>query len=99
MPGAVAATVRLPSGRPIEIAGQMDRIGVTEDAVHLVDYKTGRPAAEPETRHLLQLALYRAALMPLYPGKPIRTYLVWTGAPRVVEIEARRLDQALADML
>ncbi len=93
---AVAATVRLTAGRSIEVAGQIDRIGVTPDAVHIADYKTGRPADDLLPRHLIQLALYRAAVEPLYPGRPVRCHLVWTAGPRAVEIDPAALDEAMA---
>ncbi|MDX7953542.1 PD-(D/E)XK nuclease family protein, partial [Lichenihabitans sp. Uapishka_5] len=96
----VAGRATLPDGRPIEIAGQIDRIGVTEDAVLIADFKTGRPHAAdtiPQS-FVAQLALYRAAVAPLYPGKPVRAYLVWTAGPTVMEIPGRRLDAALAEL-
>src|SRR5207237_593005 len=43
-----------------------------------------------------QLALYRAVLRRLYPGKHIRAALVWTDLPDLMEISDARLDAALA---
>jgi ATP-dependent helicase/nuclease subunit A len=61
------------------VNGVVDRLVVTKDAVLIVDYKTNRPAprslAEATTRHadyVRQLALYRAVLMRLYPGRRVR---------------------------
>ena len=56
----MTASVGLPSGRRIDITGQIDRIGVTDAAVHIADFKTGTPGAVTP-RQALQLALYRAA--------------------------------------
>ena len=53
------------------------------------------PPQTPPT-YLAQLALYRAAVLPLYPGKPVRAFLVWTSGPGVVEIAPAALDAALA---
>ena len=63
---AVTASVALPSGRRVDVTGQIDRIGVTDDAVHIVDFKTGTPGVVTP-KQVLQLALYRAAVEPLYP--------------------------------
>ncbi len=95
---AVAAQVQLDAEHSIEVAGQIDRIGIAADAVYIADYKTGRPAAEPTPKHLLQLALYRAAVAPLYPDKPVRAFLVWTSGPNAVEIEGKKLEAALATL-
>ena len=94
---AVTASVRLPSGRRIDVTGQIDRIGVTGDAVHIADFKTGAPG-EVTPKQTLQLALYRAAIEPLYPDHRIRTYLVWTASGEVVEVSAGECANALEMM-
>jgi ATP-dependent helicase/nuclease subunit A len=45
---------------------------------------------------IAQLALYRAAVAPLYPDRPVRAFLVWLGAAEVIEIPSTTLDDALA---
>ena len=74
---------------------------VTPDEVLIADYKTNRPApnslAETKKRYadyVRQLALYRAVLMRLYPGRPVRAALVWTDTPDLMEIPAAELDAA-----
>jgi ATP-dependent helicase/nuclease subunit A len=65
-----------------------------------VDYKTnrdpplGEAAVAPE--HATQLALYRALLARIFPGRRIRAALLWTAVPRLVEISPERLNAALA---
>ena len=44
----------------------------------------------------LQLALYRALVAPLYPGRRVRCILVWTAGPSISEIPPEALDAALA---
>jgi ATP-dependent helicase/nuclease subunit A len=85
------------------VAGVVDRLVVTPDAVLIADYKTNRPAprslAETQARYqsyVKQLALYRAVLMRLYPDRPVRAALVWTDIPGLGEIPAEALDAALA---
>lgn len=78
------------------LSGQIDRLAITEDSVWLVDYKTGRqpPASAdsiPES-YLRQLALYRAALAPLYPGKIIKPVLLWTYGPIFMPVNPAQLD-------
>jgi len=46
--------------------------------------------------YVTQLALYRAVLAQLYSGKTIRTLLVWTEVPDLMEISASSLDAALS---
>ncbi|WP_245500996.1 double-strand break repair helicase AddA [Lichenibacterium minor] len=94
---AVTASVGLPSGRRIDVTGQIDRIGVTDAAVHIADFKTGAPGAMTP-KQALQLALYRAAVEPLYPDHRIRTHLVWTASGEVVEVSAGECANALETM-
>ena len=94
---ALAARVVLPDGRAIDLNGQVDRIAVTPDAVLIADYKSGAPREEAATpaSYVTQLALYRLAVAPLYPNRPIRAFLVWTNGPGVTELTPETLDQAV----
>ncbi|WP_256752556.1 double-strand break repair helicase AddA [Mesorhizobium sp. Mes31] len=87
-------------GKKRSISGKIDRLAVTSDTVSIVDYKTNRPApaflAEVPPAYLLQLALYRALLQPLYPGRAVRAALLFTEAPRLIELPAGAMDAALA---
>ncbi len=82
---------------PIFVSGQVDRLVVTADAVLIADYKTNRPAPKnPPDAYVTQLALYRAVLGRLYPDRAIRSALVWTEVPEIMEISGPALDAALA---
>ena len=87
-------------GKKRSISGKIDRLAVTSDTVSIVDYKTNRPAptslAEVPPAYLLQLALYRALLQPLYPGREVKAALLFTEAPRLIELPAGAMDDALA---
>ena len=62
-------------------------------------FKTGDdPASAPRADHILQLALYGAALAPLYPDRIIKAYLVWIEAGRLTRLSPAALDRALADL-
>lgn len=67
------------------IAGTVDRLIVTEDAVRVVDFKTGRrvppsPAACP-VPHLRQMSAYHALLVAIFPDKIISVALLYTAGP------------------
>ena len=85
--------------RIVPVAGVLDRLAVTGDAVLIADYKTNRPPpAMPPEAYVAQLALYRAVLGQIYPGKPIRAALIWTETPDLVELSAAAMDTALASL-
>ncbi|MER2535398.1 MAG: double-strand break repair helicase AddA [Rhizobiaceae bacterium] len=89
-------------GRERTVAGTIDRLAVTDGDVLVLDYKTNRavPAdmdALPQS-YVLQVALYRAVLAPLYPGRRIRAALLFTAGPRLFELPPARLDAALAKL-
>ncbi|MEX0752669.1 MAG: PD-(D/E)XK nuclease family protein, partial [Xanthobacteraceae bacterium] len=82
---------------PRPVSGQVDRLAVTPDAVLIADYKTNFPVpAAPPEAYVTQLALYRAVLVRLYPGRAVRAALIWTEAPDIIEISSSALDAALA---
>jgi ATP-dependent helicase/nuclease subunit A len=84
----------------VRINGQIDRLAVTEDAVLIADFKTNRPPpATPEETpalYLAQMALYRAALGRIYPGKRIDCALIWTDGARLMPLPAALLDIEIA---
>ena len=102
------AAVFAPGSRAeVEVAGQLggatlsgriDRIAVTDERVLIVDYKTNRPAPETVAHaphdYVMQLALYRAVLRRLYPGKPVAAAILWTDRPALMEIPSDLLDAA-----
>ena len=66
----------------------------------IADYKTNRPAPrrieDVPPAYVTQLALYRAVLAQLYPGKTVRAALIWTDVPDLMEVSAAALDAELA---
>jgi ATP-dependent helicase/nuclease subunit A len=87
-------------GPPALVSGQIDRLVVTPGEILIVDYKTNHAPptsmAEAPAAYVRQLALYRAVLAKLYPGRPVRAALLWTEIPDLMEISAPALDAALA---
>jgi ATP-dependent helicase/nuclease subunit A len=82
------------------VSGQIDRVAITPDRVTIVDYKTSRPvpgdADQVPAGQVTQLALYRALLAQLYPGREIVAALLYSEAPRLLPLPAEALDAALA---
>jgi len=81
------------------VSGQVDRLAVSATEVLIVDYKTNRPppdsAADVALAYRRQLALYRSLLQQIYPGRTVRAFLLWTAAPRLMEISAETLDKSM----
>jgi ATP-dependent helicase/nuclease subunit A len=81
------------------VSGQVDRLAVTPTEVLIVDYKTNRPPPDAAQGVALayrrQLALYRTLLQAIYPSHTIRAFLLWTAAPRLMELDAETLDASM----
>jgi ATP-dependent helicase/nuclease subunit A len=92
------------AGAPaLGVSGQVDRLAVSRHTVLIADYKTDRAMpsrlADVPQPYTGQLALYRAVLARIYPGKTIRTALIFTEGPVVIEVPNAALDAALVKAL
>ena len=77
------------------IAGKIDRISVEQGKVLLVDYKTGsHPSAVPAA-YVTQMALYRALVQRLYPGRGVEAALLFTASATLHSLPGPMLDAAL----
>jgi ATP-dependent helicase/nuclease subunit A len=98
--GEVAVTAQLPELGNVRISGQIDRLAVSGERVLIADFKTNRPppdTAESTPRlYRTQMALYRAALQKIYPGKDVECALVWTDGARLMALPAELLDAEIA---
>ena len=97
----VPIVAQLPElGPDARINGRLDRLAVSADAVLAVDYKSNRPApanvSDVVPLYLAQMALYRAALAKVFPGKRIDCALVWTETPSLMPLPTALLDAELA---
>jgi ATP-dependent helicase/nuclease subunit A len=74
------------------LSARIDRLVVTRDEVLILDYKTNRPPPEDAgsvaQAYRDQLAAYRRAHERIYPDRRVRTLLLWTDGPRLMEIPA-----------
>jgi ATP-dependent helicase/nuclease subunit A len=98
----IVGRIAPPGCEPRTVSGQVDRLAVSAEQVLIADYKTNRPAprrlAEIPPGYVAQLALYRAVLAKLYPDRQVRAALVFTDAPRLLELPAEALTAALAHL-
>lgn len=94
----VCGTLTL-QGETFHVRGEVDRLIVTHDSVHIVDFKTNRTvpstAREAPLAFIRQLALYRALLAPLFPGKTVEASLLWTNGPVLMTLSEELLLNAL----
>lgn len=93
----VAITADLPEiAANARVNGRIDRLAVSDDCVLVVDYKTNRSAPADPTDvppvYLAQMALYRAALAKIFPGRRIDCALVWTDLPSLMRLPPEILD-------
>jgi ATP-dependent helicase/nuclease subunit A len=100
---SVVGRLDRPGRTPALVAGQIDRLVVTESEVVIVDFKTNhappKSVAEAPSAYVGQLALYREVLKKLYPQLPVRAALLWTETPELMEIPTPTLDAQLASII
>jgi ATP-dependent helicase/nuclease subunit A len=93
----IAIVADLPEiGEGARINGRIDRLAVSDTEILAVDFKTNRPppaaVEQVSTVYLAQMALYRAALAKIFPGRRIAAALVWTEGPRLMPLPDALLD-------
>lgn len=94
---AVTGTVGDVNGAAFVISGQIDRLVLSDGEVAIVDYKSNRPPPEAAQDvalvYLRQMAAYRHLIARAWPDRVVRAYLLWTDAPRLMELPAELLDR------
>lgn len=76
------------------VHGIMDRLIVSNDRVHIIDYKTHR-IHDPDTLPAFaqqfneQLQLYKTGVQRLFPDKAVTTSILFTALPQLVELHLR----------
>jgi ATP-dependent helicase/nuclease subunit A len=95
----IAGRVAIDGGPARLVTGRIDRLAFDGEDVLIADFKTGLAppsGSEPAPDHVLQLALYRAVVAKLYPGRVVRAALVFTAGPALVEVAPAAMEAALA---
>ena len=94
---AEAPIVGVAAGKAVR--GVVDRLAVEQDRVIVLDFKTDRPAPDDVDKtpdaYVLQLALYREVLRTIFPARLVSCALLWTEAPRLMELPEARLNAVL----
>ncbi len=89
---SIAGRVKRHGLPPALVSGQIDRLVIGQEEILIVDYKTNQtPPSTPEAAprdYVSQLALYRAVLANLYPGRTIRGFLLWTETAEMMELSS-----------
>lgn len=103
-PGALAEaeiSAELPELDGQRIRGAIDRLVVAPDRILAVDFKTNatvpEQAADVPDGILCQLGAYRAALCRIYPDRPVKTAILWTGPAVLMTIPDILAERALSD--
>jgi ATP-dependent helicase/nuclease subunit A len=93
---SLSGEIELPNGKRCAVAGRIDRLAFTQEAVLIADFKTSLPVeGRARSRAFVQLAIYRALVRDLYPGRPIRCFLIELEGPRRLEPKEQELEDAL----
>jgi ATP-dependent helicase/nuclease subunit A len=96
----VALAAELPELGGIKVNGRVDRLAVSDGEVLVLDFKTDRTIPETEEHvasgYLAQMALYRAGLRRVFPGKKVVCGLLWTAGPKLMRLPDAQLDAQLA---
>lgn len=97
---AICGRIALPTGAWVDIVGAIDRLAETDAAIELADFKTGifDRMKGPPRAYVAQLALYRAAVEPLWKDRPVRAFLVWTSGPHIYEPTPEEFASALREI-
>jgi ATP-dependent helicase/nuclease subunit A len=97
----LAGVVGGPPGGQV-IAGQVDRLAVSDREVVVIDYKTNRtPPATPDavpSVYLRQMAAYAALLRQIYPDRRVRCALLWTEGLRLMPLDETVLARHAPDL-
>ena len=69
------------------VSGQIDRLIIKEKEIMIVDFKTNRfiPSVIP-SNYKKQLEAYRDLIKNIFPGKMVKSYLLWTENMTLVEV-------------
>ena len=96
----VELTAALPELGGRRIHGAIDRLIIGPDEVLAIDYKSNAvvPASSTEVPEglLRQMGAYASALTQIYPGRRIRTAILWTTARSLMPLDTDIVRQALS---
>jgi ATP-dependent helicase/nuclease subunit A len=88
------------AGAIIPVSGLIDRLVIGPEQVLILDFKSNRPPPATidtvDPSYARQLALYRRAMLELFPGRAVRAALLWTEGPKLMELPVSFMESHLA---
>jgi ATP-dependent helicase/nuclease subunit A len=95
----IAGRIAAADGHAIRVTGRIDRLVDDGTTLHVIDFKSDRPVpATVPAVYRRQLALYARVLAEAWPGRHIRTAVLWTAAGRLDEVSPAARADALAGL-
>ncbi|MCH2094040.1 MAG: double-strand break repair helicase AddA [Rhodobacteraceae bacterium] len=98
----VPLTALVPQLGNRRLHATVDRLIVTPTSVLVIDFKTNRTIPEaPQSCPdgvLRQMGAYAAALSLIYPERSVETAILWTAAPRLMQLPHALVSDALQDV-
>ena len=94
---ALAGQITLQGGLPRKVSGRIDRILVGETRIDILDLKSGfARKAVNDAAIMRQMALYRALIALIYPGREVLAHILWTQTGQLETLPPEALDEAFA---
>ena len=91
----------MKNGKPVNIAGRIDRIIIQEKQVLIIDFKSDANIASDISqltkKYITQMALYALVGKKLFPKHKISTAIFWTGNETLLNLPDETLKQAIDD--
>lgn len=91
----ISGNLTLGNGQEHVVSGQIDRLVITSDAVHLIDYKSQhlppQTLADVPQAYIFQMSTYRALLQKIYPNHTIAAHLLWTSNAGLMTLDNKLL--------
>ncbi|MEM8840118.1 MAG: 3'-5' exonuclease, partial [Pseudomonadota bacterium] len=88
------------NGRSVDVNAVIDRLIVSAETVHIVDFKTNRSVPsrprDVPSAYTRQLAIYRALVRRLYPDHSVTASLLWTRTADLMTLDDAALDAAIS---
>lgn len=101
-PGSKAEVAIAGKAAGLDLSARVDRLLVESHRVLVIDFKTNRPpparVEAADIAYIRQMALYRALLTEVFPGRLVEAALVWTDGPSLMPVPPELMDEALAGL-
>ena len=101
-PGSKAEVAIAGKAVGLDLSARVDRLVVESNRVLVIDFKTNRPPPDrveaTDIAYIRQMALYRALLAEVFPGRTVEAALVWTDGPSLMPVPPEMMDEALVGL-